>query len=73
MPNMRLYPCAPPFLSQLILIQQETELASVATTLGPAQYFTLVRLELVKRLKADTHRDSVVIVGHAATSEVPGN
>ena len=71
MPNVRLHPCATPLLSQLKLIKQEAELASVTTTLGPAQYFSLVWLELVKRLKADAHRDPVVIMRHASTSEVP--
>ena len=73
MPNVRLHPSATPLLSQLKLIKQEAELASVAATLGPAQYFTLVWLQLVKRLKADAHRNPVVIMRHASTSEVPGN
>ena len=73
MPDVCLHPCTTLLLSQFILIEKEAELASVATTLGPAQYFTFVWLELVKRLEADSHRNPVVIMRHASTSEVPCN
>ena len=73
MPNVGLHPCSTPLLSQLILIKKEAELASMAATFGPAQYFTLVWLELVEGFESDAHRDPIVIMRHTAPSEVPSN
>ena len=70
-PNVRLHPGAGLLLPKFESIKQVAQLASMPAALGSGEDLSLVWSELVKGPETDTHRDSVVVVGHASASKVP--
>ena len=69
-PNVRLHPLPVLLLTELELIEQEAKLASMATALTPRKYLSFIGLQLVKSLESDPHRDAVIIVCHAASTQM---
>lgn len=70
-PDVSFHPGSAALLPQLEYVEEKTELASMSATLRPLEDFTLVRVELVKGVEPYAHRDPVVIVSHAPSTQVP--
>jgi len=72
-PDVGLHPGAVFFLPQLVQVEQESEFSSMSAALRAGEDLTLVWVQLVEGSETDSHRDSVIVMGHASPSQVSGD